>query len=210
MDMFVLAKMDLSLLVAIQLNTLSACGSYFSLQKGVGCLASQHPCCLCDLLCPWHYFKMSSFSVPSTAPIIFPFYTVVTPGGTSCKDGNRWRQFYAWKTSSLQTLLDMPPNNFIAGRLANIASSAHLIFFKICSTSIACMNCLLQTSCPCVVTDSLRAAESRGFGIASNTGLTCSLLCLMAGGDCISLSQLCVVIIPFPPWHSSKEAFATW
>lgn len=29
----------------------------------------------------------------------------------------------------LQTLLDMPPNSFIAGMLANIAGSAHLIFF---------------------------------------------------------------------------------
>lgn len=60
-----------------------------------------------------------------------------------------------------------------------------------------------------MVLNSLGAAESRGFGIASITDSTCNLLCLTAWGHCIALIQLCMVIIPFPPWHSSKEAFAT-
>lgn len=57
--------------------------------------------------------------------------------------------------------------------------------------------------------NSLGAAERRGFGVASNTDLTCHLLYLMAWGHCIALIQLCMLIIPFPPRHSSKEAFAT-
>lgn len=60
-----------------------------------------------------------------------------------------------------------------------------------------------------MVMNSLSAAGSRGFGVAGITDLTCNLLCLIAWGHCFALIQLCVVIIPFPPWHSSKEAFAT-
>lgn len=39
----------------------------------------------------------------------------------------------------VQTLLDMPPNSLVAGMLANIASSAHLIFFN-----LFCLHCLLE------------------------------------------------------------------
>lgn len=59
------------------------------------------------------------------------------------------------------------------------------------------------------MTNSLGAAESRVFGVTSSTDLTCHLLCLMAWDHYVVLIQLCMFAIPFPPWHSSKKAFAT-
>lgn len=109
----------------------------------------------------------------------------------------------------LQTLLDMPPNSFVAKMLANSTSLAHVIIFF----NLFCLHCLHELFAsnlkPLCGDNLLGAAISRGFVVASITDSTCNLLCLMAWGHCIALIQLCMVTIPFPPWQSCKEAFAS-
>lgn len=101
-DILISVKPSPSSLVATQPNTSSACWSPFCLWKwgrlpGLSAAAIL----ICDSWKPLTLGKMPYFSIPSTASIIFfSFNAVVTPGGTSYKDGNRWRQLYAWKTSS--------------------------------------------------------------------------------------------------------------
>lgn len=154
---------------------------------------------------------MSFFSVPSTAPIIFfSFYSVVTPGGTNWKDRNRWRQLYAWKTSSPSNISRYAFQQLHCKDASEYCqlSTCNFFFFN-----LFCLHCLHELFAsnlkPLCGDNLLGAARSRGFVVASITDSTCNLLWLMAWGHCIALIQLCMDTIPFPPWHSFKEAFAS-